>query len=338
MKKILLATATILAGLTIAGCSNSTVASSTAGKITEDEFYEAMKDTVGTSMLQQLIIEDVLTDLYGDVVTDDVVNEQYTTEETNYGGAEAFEYIMLQQGYTAETYKDTIRLNLLIEEAVKDKTDFTDEEIQAAYDEYVPEVTAAHILVEDEETAKDIITQLNDGADFAELAAEYSTDTATSANGGEVTFSSGEMVAEFEDAAYALEEGETTTEPVATEYGYHVIKMIEKPEKGSLEEETDTIKDQLLTAKLADSAYIQEVISGIMQDANIIIDDKDLSTAMDAYLVTEEESTTEDSATEDSATEDSATEDSATEDSATEDSAAEDSATEDSATEDSAAE
>lgn len=323
MKKLLLATATILAGFTIAGCSNSTVASSTAGKITEEDFYAEMKDTVGTSMLQQLIIEDVLTDLYGDVVTDKVVDKQYTTEETAMGGAEAFEYVMLQQGYTPENYKDTIRLNLLIEEAVKDKTDFTKEEIQTAYDAYVPPVTAAHILVEDEATAKDIITQLNDGADFAELAKKYSTDTATAENGGEVTFSSGEMVPEFEEAAYALKDGEMTTEPVATEYGFHVIKMIEKPEKGTLEEETDTIKDQLITAKLADSAYIQEVMSGIMQDANIIIDDKDLSTAMDAYLVTEDDSAATDSATEEPAATDSATEEPAATDSATEESAAE---------------
>ena len=329
MKKLLLATATILAGLTIAGCSDSTVASSTAGKITEDEFYEAMKETVGTSMLQQLIIEDVLDDSYGDKVTDEVVDKQYSTEEENYGGAEAFEYIMLQQGQTADSYKDTIRLNLLIEEAVKDKTKFTEEEIQTAYDAYVPPVTAAHILVEDEETAKDLITQLNDGADFAELAAENSTDTATASNGGEITFSSGEMVPEFEEAAYALKEGEMTTEPVASEYGFHIIKMIEKPEKGTLEEETDTIKDQLLTAKLADSAAIQEVISGIMQDANILIDDKDLATAMDAYLApATEESATEESTTEESATEESATEETTADSSATQESAVEESADE----------
>ncbi|SIO04634.1 foldase protein PrsA [Carnobacterium alterfunditum] len=328
MKKSLLVTITILAGLTIAGCSDSTVASSTAGKITEDDFYEAMKETVGTSMLQQLIIEDVLTDLYGDVVTDEVVDKQYTTEETAMGGADAFENIMLQQGYTPDNYKDTIRLNLLIEEAVKDKTKLSEEEIKAAYDAYTPAVTAAHILVEDEETAKDLITQLNDGADFAELATENSADTASAANGGEVTFSSGEMVAEFEEAAFALKEGEMTTEPVATEYGYHIIKMIEKPEKGTLEEETDTIEDQLLTTKLADSAYIQEVISGIMQDANIIIEDKDLSTAMDTYLVTEEEPATEESATEEPTTEEPATEESATEESATEESAVEESAAE----------
>ncbi|WP_407372470.1 peptidylprolyl isomerase [Carnobacterium sp.] len=333
MKKLLLATATILAGLTIAGCSDSTVASSTAGKITEDEFYESMKETVGTSMLQQMIIEDVLTDLYGEKVTDEVVDKQYSTEEKNYGGAEAFENIMLQQGYTAEKYKDTIRLNLLIEEAVKDKTKFTEEEIQAAYDAYVPPVTAAHILVEDEETAKDLITQINDGADFAELATKNSIDTATAPKGGEITFSSGEMVPEFEEAAYALEEGEMTTEPVASEYGFHIIKMLEKPEKGTLEEETDTIKDQLLTAKLADSAAIQEVISGIMQDANIIIDDKDLSTAMDAYLAPKE-----DSAVEESTTEEPAADSSATEESTTEEPAADSSATEESAVEDSAAE
>lgn len=291
MKKLLLATATILAGLTIAGCSDTTVASSTAGKITEDEFYEEMKATVGTSMLQQLIIEDVLTDLYGDKVTDKVVDKQYSTEEKAMGGAEAFEYVMLQQGYTPDKYKDTIRLNLLIEEAVKDKTDFSEEEIQTAYDAYVPSVKAAHILVEDEEVAKDLITQLNDGADFAELATENSADTATAANGGEITFTSGEMVPEFEEAAYALEEGEMTTEPVATEYGFHIIKMIEKPEKGTLEEEKETIQTKLMSDKLADTEYVSGIITKVLTDAGIEITDKDLETAMDAYLKPAEEET-----------------------------------------------
>ena len=59
-----------------------------------------------------------------------------------------------------------------------------------------------------------------------------------------------------------------------------------------------TNKDQLLQTKLADSAYIQKVMSGIMKDANIIIEDKDLSNAMDAYLGTEKDSSAKDSATE----------------------------------------
>ncbi len=126
-----------------------------------------------------------------------------------------------------------------------------------------------------------------------------------------MTFSTGEMVPEFEEAAAKLDEGKITTEPVKSEYGYHIIKMVKKPEKGSLKEERKTIEDQLLQEKLADSAGIQEILSTIMQDANVVINDEDLSTAMDGYLKSSDtsSSTTESKASDSKAT-DSSTADS----------------------------
>ncbi|WP_313467362.1 peptidylprolyl isomerase [Carnobacterium sp.] len=316
MKKLILTTATVLAGLAIAGCADNTVASTTAGKISQDELYEAMKTTAGSSTLQQLIIKDVLTEKYGKTVTDKKVNAEYKKQEESYGGADVFKNVLASSGFTDSSYKDTIRLNLLIEAAVKDHTKFTDEEIQTAYDAYTPPMTVAHILVTDEDKAKDLITQLNDGADFATLAKENSTDTGTAENGGELTFSTGEMVPEFEEAAAKLDEGKITTEPVKSEYGYHIIKMVKKPEKGSLKEERKTIEDQLLQEKLADSAGIQEILSTIMQDANVVINDEDLSTAMDGYLKSSDtsSSTTESKASDSKASDSKAT-DSSTADS-----------------------
>ena len=284
MNKIILTTATILASLTIAGCADNTVASSTAGKISQDELYEAMKTNVGSTTLQQLIIKDVLTEKYGETVTDKKVNAEYKKQEESYGGADVFENVLASSGFTDSAYKDTIRLNLLIEQAVKENSEFTDKEVKAAYEAYTPPMTVAHILVEDEAKAKELITELNDGADFATLAKENSTDTNTAENGGEVTFSTGEMVPEFEEAASKLEEGKITTEPVKSEYGYHIIKMEKKSKKGSLKEERKTIEKQLLQDKLADSATVQSILSEIIQDANVTITDEDLSTAMDSYL------------------------------------------------------
>ena len=291
MKKIILTTATILAGLTIAGCADNTVASSTAGKISQDELYEAMKTNVGSSTLQQLIIKDVLTEKFGKTVTDKKVNAEYKKQEESYGGADVFKNVLASSGFTDVSYKETIHLNLLIEEAVKENSKFTDKEIKAAYDAYTPPITASHILVDDEAKAKELISELNDGADFATLAKENSTDTNTAENGGEVTFSAGEMVPEFEEAANKLEEGKITTEPVKSEYGYHIIKLDKKSKKGSLEEERKTIEKQLLQDKLADSAAVQSILSKIMQDANVVINDTDLSTAMDSYLKKPDSST-----------------------------------------------
>ena len=109
----------------------------------------------------------------------------------------------------------------------------TDEATRAMYDEVVAnekardQVHARHILVENEELARNLISELDAGADFVELAGKYSTD-ATGKNGGDLGFfSRGDMVAPFADAAFALKVGEYTKEPVKTKFGWHVIKVVD---------------------------------------------------------------------------------------------------------------
>lgn len=84
-------------------------------------------------------------------------------------------------------------------------------------------VWARHILVSSEDEAKKVIDLYNSGTSFADLAAQYSTDTSNNQNGGDLGwFTKGAMVKEFEDAAFALKVGEISA-PVKTQYGYHVI-------------------------------------------------------------------------------------------------------------------
>ena len=106
----------------------------------------------------------------------------------------------------------------------------TQEAIVALYTErYVDaeperEVLAAHILVDSEDTAKDLKAQLDEGADFAVLAAEHGSD-GTSQNGGTLGwFVHSDMVPEFADAAFAMEAG-AVSEPVQTSFGWHLIKL-----------------------------------------------------------------------------------------------------------------
>ena len=113
----------------------------------------------------------------------------------------------------------------------------SDEAIKARYDEEIAklpprsQVRARHILVKTEDEAKAIIEQLKGGADFEALAKEKSTGPSGPRGGDLGFFGAGQMVPEFEKAAFALEPGGVTDAPVKTQFGYHVIKVEEKREQ-----------------------------------------------------------------------------------------------------------
>jgi peptidyl-prolyl cis-trans isomerase C len=88
-----------------------------------------------------------------------------------------------------------------------------------------PEYKASHILVNEEEQARKIIEQLNQGANFAELAREHSTDSSGKDGGDLGWFLPQQMVAPFGQAVGQLEKGSYTSEPVKTQFGWHVIKL-----------------------------------------------------------------------------------------------------------------
>ena len=146
----------------------------------------------------------------------------------------------------AFTQSRTLHNNLFQTKALEG---ITDDELKSRYDLEVanipstPEFKARHILVEEEETAKEIISQLDGGADFAELAKEKSTGPSGS-NGGDLGyFGKGQMVPEFEAAVIALEKGAFTKEPVKTQFGWHVI--LKEDERESQPPAFEDVKDQV---------------------------------------------------------------------------------------------
>ena len=138
------------------------------------------------------------------------------------------------------------------------------EELQAEYDaqfgsvEPATEYNASHILVGTMEEAQALVEELENGADFAELAQEHSTGP-SGPNGGQLGwFSAGMMVPTFEEAVMALEVGEVSA-PVETRFGWHVVVLNETRDQAAptLEEVQDQLLEGLRQARV--DAYIQDL-------------------------------------------------------------------------------
>ena len=160
----------------------------------------------------------------------------------------------------------------------------TDEAVRSRYDKEIAaapasnEVRASHILVDSEEKAKDIIAQLDGGADFAELAKQNSSD-GSAQNGGDLGFfGPGRMVPEFEAAAFALEVGKHSAAPVKSQFGFHIIKVTDKrpQQPPAFEQVQQQIRSLLLREK-----YFAE-IAALRQAAEVDIPDPALKAAVEA--------------------------------------------------------
>jgi len=130
-------------------------------------------------------------------------------------------------------------------------------------------VRASHILLDKEEDARSILEQLKKGADFAELAKKYSKDTATKEAGGDLGFfPRGQMVKEFEDAAFALKVGEISG-VVKTNFGYHIIKVVDRrpAQVSAFEDVKDQIKMDLLGDKQGKA--FEDYVNGLKEKAKI---------------------------------------------------------------------
>lgn len=177
-----------------------------------------------------------------------------------------------------ETAKEDIARKVFLEKAVEKRV--TPAAIQAFYNaEYVSkfeskkEMNAKHILVEEEQLAKDIIEKLNSGADFDTIAAEYTKD-----NSVELGYFTEElMVPEFSNAAKELKVGEYTKEPVKTEFGYHVILLTDVRDSAplplaDLEPQIKNILSQQAVAEIFDELHQKGSVEKYDLDGKKIIE------------------------------------------------------------------
>lgn len=276
MKKSLLAL-TIAASVGLAACSNpgeEVVVTSAVGDLTKDDVYNEMVDLVGVQLIEQIMAEKILSDKYK--LTDEEIQTEYDNMVAQYGGEDQFEMLLAQSNVTKEAFKDNLRFDLLKQKATDD-VKVSDKEIKAYYDQAKYELNARHILVKDEKKAKEIVKKLKDGADFAQLAKEESIDGSAESGGELGWFTVGQMVTEFNDAAYALELN-TVSEPVKTEFGYHIIEVTDKREVegyGTLEEKKQEIHDTIFKTK----SNWNTLFSNLVKEAKVEVKSDDFKGA-----------------------------------------------------------
>ncbi len=287
-KKWAVGAAGILMSLSLVACgqNDKTVVTTNGGKITQEQYYNKMKQTQqGKQELQQMILNKVLEHKYGDKVKKSEVNNQLKQFKSQYGSE--FSAMLQQQGMTESQLKGSIRDNLLLKQAVLAKTSFTDKDLQKQFKSYEPKVTVKAITVKDKDTAQTVISELQNGKKFDTLAKKYSTDDTTKNKGGLLPpfdNTSTSVDSKVKKAAFSLKNGQYTTEPVKTDAGYEVIEMVKHPSKGSWKDHKSELKDQLATSRMNNSTTLHNVVSKVLKDGDVHIEDKSLSNILLGYV------------------------------------------------------
>lgn len=253
---MLLAAAPAMAAET---ATNPTVAKVNGESITRAELLSEAQSL--PAQLQQIPLATLYPNLLEQVITERVVRKAGYDAELQNSDAVKERLKAAEKKIVADEYlRQQVKKNM------------TDAKLKTRYDAYVAkfkpaeEVRASHILVKTEKEAADLIAQIKGGADFAKLATEKSIDKAAAAQGGDLGFfRKDDMVEPFAKAAFGMKAGDVSTKPVKTDFGYHVIKVVDK--RQSKPDSFDKMKPELENAEAQVIAH--EVVKGLIQKAKI---------------------------------------------------------------------
>ena len=182
-----------------------------------------------------------------------------------------------------ERFKERSLLDALMREEVDSRVTVTSEEVKAYYDanrdtfSAPDELRAAHILVKTEPEAAELRKRLAQGEDFATLAKKASLDVSSKNRGGDLgVIKKGQTVPEFERVLLSLKKGEIS-EPVPTQFGYHLIKLYERTSRPplSFEEAKDQAKEQVLIEKK--QQRFKELVAALRSHAKLRVSEAPLS-------------------------------------------------------------
>lgn len=286
------------------------VASLTKGGISADSLYNRMKTKYGAQEFIDLLDTEILNQKYKETdaekenIKSQVDELKKSAKENNI----EFTNLLSYYGFEDEaSLKNYLRLSYRRDVAVKDavKKDIKDSEVKKYYeDEITGDIKVKHILISPDTTddmtsedktkaeekakkkAEDLIKKLDKGEKFAELAKKNSDDTATAKKGGDLGWiTKGDMVEEFDAAAFKLKKGKYTTSPVKTTYGYHIILKEDEKSKPKLKEVKSTILNDLAKQKIEeDPTLTYTTLDNIRKDAGLKFEDSELKKLYNKYL------------------------------------------------------
>ena len=199
-------------------------------------------------------------------VKEELVNREVLAQAATKRGLDKNPDIQAQMAMAQQA----VLVRALFEDEVK-KNPITDADLQKQYEQFksqmgTNEYKVRHILVDKEDDAKAIIAELNKGGDFAKIAKEKSKDPGSKDNGGDLDWGpAARYVKPFADAIQSMQKGQTTTAPVKTDFGYHVIRLddvrpLKVPEFAELKEQF---------RQRAQQQQIQKLVMDLRQRAKV---------------------------------------------------------------------
>ena len=282
-------------------------------QFTAEEFYEEMKEVNGTGVLINLVNNYITEKELTEEMEKDALEEAQAQYDSYYAqSGKDWNSFLSYYGYSSsdaflKDLQDSYKQSAVLENYLKTDV-IKEEDINEYYENDIfGEVTVRHILIKPDvdddmtdtekeeakrkalEEAKDIIKKLGNTENveekFIELAKDESDDT-TASEGGLIenfTNESG-LVEEFWEASLKLENGKYTTEPVETEFGYHIIYKVSQKEKPSLEEVKEKVLDNLVKELLSEKNANLIYWAGLREKYNMVINDEVIKDTYDSTM------------------------------------------------------
>ncbi|WP_138495950.1 peptidyl-prolyl cis-trans isomerase [Paenibacillus pinistramenti] len=245
--------------------SEKAVATVNNEKITKEQLYDALVKAGGEQTLSGMIDDELIRQeaVKANVeVTDADIQKEKDFYITQFGSEEALNELLSQYGMTDEDFQEQLKKEAQIRKLLEPQVTVTDDQISTYFEQNKAsfdtpaQVQASQIVVATEKEATDIITQLKGGTDFATLAKEKSTDTATKDNGGDLGFfaqDSGTVDSAVVTAAFNLKKDGISSAVQMSDGQYAVVKVTDTKEAhtATLEEKKAEIKDLLITQQVS---------------------------------------------------------------------------------------